>query len=310
MPPTPKKRPPTRKAAQKPARPTTKKPAITADDCFGDLTETEVQYGHFIMFYSEVGEGKTTLAAQFEKPLFVQTAGEQGAIIHRQSGQIDNAISIVNLEPLYSPENIPSHGGHPGWLKCMETMKRFATKKHDRKTLVIDGVSGLQELCFQHCASLHYNGDINSKGKDGFQSYHTGHRIAAENYWSAEFMQACLEIVRRGYNVILLAHSTFKTVDNPIGENFDMARPALHKQVLEFTKKDLHGIFYLGRNVSVVIDEKSKKKTTVGADRFVGLSPSQWYMAKSWGNHPQHDEVKCGKSAAETYKNLVGVLNF
>lgn len=292
---------PPRPAKRAPQRPS----VIAGSNPFEDLTNESAEHGKFLMLYSEAGEGKTTLAAQFPDPVFIVTSGEQGIYLYKQRGLVPQDTPVIQLDPLLPHGEIPAGTGHSGWLKCIATMERFRDASHARKTLVIDSTSGLQDLCFQHCASMLFDGEMDGKE---FTDYYRGYTKAAEAYWSGIFLPLCLEIVARGYNVILIAHSTFKPVSNPTGPDFDQFRPALYKSIFEYTKKDLHGIFFLGREVSVSIDQKTKKKTTMGDRRFIGLSPNTYYVAKTWCTPEGMNEIDCGESPAQTWANLKQAL--
>ena len=103
---------------------------------------------------------------------------------------------------------------------------------------------------------------------------------------------------------MLLAHSTYKDVDNPVGPNFKQFIPELDKNIWKYTKKDLHGVFFMGQEMQVVVDTKTKKKQAMGDRRFIGLTPSTYYVAKSWCTPEGVTEIDCGESAAETWTNL------
>lgn len=270
---------------------------------FDDLIDESPTHGRFILLYSEAGEGKTTLAAQFPAPLFIASSGEQGVHIHKQRGAIPPSVQVIDLDPLYDQNSIPRGIGHPGWKKLMSAMTRFRDSKHQYKTLVIDSTSGLQDICFQHCASVLFNGDMTSKDFNDFQR---GYTKAAEVFWSGIFMPLCLEIVAKGLNIVLISHSTTKTVANPVGPDYDQYQPQLTKGIFNYTKKDVHAIVYLGRTVSVLNDEKTKKRKAVGDRRFIGVAPNTYYIAKSWCG--ESEELDCGTSPSETYKVLQGVL--
>ena len=77
---------------------------------------------------------------------------------------------------------------------------------------------------------------------------------------------------------------------------------------VEYTKKDLHGVFFLGQEVQVSIDSKTKKKSAIGDRRFIGLAPSPYYVAKSWCTPDGTSEIDCGANAQETWQNLKAVL--
>ena len=295
QPPRPAKRVP------QPAR-----PSVTAGaNPFEDLIDDTVKHGKFLMIYSEAGEGKTTLAAQFPSPMFIVTSGEQGVYLYRQQGKIPQSVPVVQLDPLLPHGQIPAGTGHPGWLKCIATMERFRDADHDRKTLIIDSTSGLQDLCFQHGASMLFDGDMDGKE---FTDFYRGYTKSAEAFWSGVFLPLCLEIVAKGYNVILIAHSSFKTQANPTGPDYDQLRPNLYSRIFDYTKKDLHGIFLLGREIAVTIDQKTKAKKTMGDRRFIGLSPSPYYVAKTWCTPEGMTEIDCGDSPSATWSRLKEAL--
>ena len=275
-------------------------------DIFDDLLDEIPEHGKFLMLYSEAGMGKTTLASCFPDPIFITTAGEQGIHIYKQKGIVDKRMPVISLPALQPDEDIPVDDGSPGWLKLIDAMKRFLEGNHTKKTLIIDSVSGLQDLCFQHCASKLFGGKMNSKD---FTDYYRGYTKAAEQYWSGEFLPICLAIVKKGFNVILIAHSTSKEVDNPTGPDYMRYEPALYKQIWERTKKDLHGCFFLGQQILVAVDSKAKTKKAQAERRFIGLTPSTYYIAKSWCTTEGVSEVECGDNAQATYSKLAEVLS-
>lgn len=292
-------------AATKPAN----RPAMAipkASSVFDDLLEEVPDHGKFLMLYSEAGMGKTTLAGCFPDPIFITTAGEQGIHIYKQKGIADKKMPVISLPALQPDEEIPVEDGSPGWLKLIDAMKRFLEGQHTKKTLIIDSVSGLQDLCFQHCASKLFGGRMNSKD---YTDFYRGYTKAAEQFWSGEFLPLCLAIVKKGYNVVLIAHSTSKEVDNPTGPNYMRYEPALNKQIWERTKKDLHGCYFLGQQILVAVDNKARTKKAQAERRFIGLTPSTYYIAKSWCTTEGVTEIDCGETAAETYTKLAEVLS-
>lgn len=283
-----------------------KRPTIVAsDNPFDDMIEERPKHGRFLMLYGPPGLGKTTLAAQFPKPMFITTSGEQGIYLYKERGMVSKDMPIVQLDPLFAHGDIPTSGGHPGYLRCKLALERFRDKTHNFETAVIDSASGLQDLCYQHCASMLFGGDMDSKE---FTAYYAGYSKAAEAFWSSEILAIILEIVAKGKNVILIAHSTFKTINNANGPDYEQFRPELDKGFLKYVSKDLHGMFFMGNEVMVTIDQKTKKKNAVGDRRFIGMAPMTYYMAKSWCTPDDVTEIDCGSSAAETYAKLAAVL--
>jgi len=258
------------------------------------------------MFYGNPGEGKTSLAAQFPAPLFVITSGEQGIYHLKKGGVVPADVPVLQLDPLYDEDQIPAGEGHTGWMKLISTLDIFASGKHDRKTLVIDTCSGLEPLCLQHCASIHFAGDMKSRDRGSWNDYHSGPRKAATAYWQAQFINTCLRAKMAGLDIIVLAHSTSREQKNLEGTDFEMTIPQLSKGFWELIQKDLSDVMFLGRHVNQMIDPKTKDKLVTSIDRFVGVCQSTWYTAKNWEN--RRDEIEAGNSPQETYKRLMEVL--
>lgn len=300
--------PPTRPPARPPLKPApAAKPAVTlqSNNIFDDLVEDLPGHGKFLMLYSEAGMGKTTLAAQFPDSIFITTAGEQGIHLYKQRGLVDKKIPVIGLPAPVDNEELVAGAGSIGWNKCMDALQRFHDGGHSKKTVVIDSVSGLQDLCFQHSASMLFGGDMNSKE---FTDFYRGYSKAAEQFWGPQFLRLCLAIVKQGYNVILIAHSTPKEVENPTGPNYTRYEPALTKPIWSLTKKDLHGVFFLGQEVIVAVDTKKKQTKAQAERRFIGMLPSTYYIAKTWCTTEGTAEIDCGDTATATYAKLQEVL--
>jgi len=301
MPPTPKK----------PLRPAgTGIPAGTAKpklpNPFSDSSTAIPDEGKFIMIYSPPGEGKTTLASQFPSPMFIITHGETGIHAAKRKGVADKDIPVIELPALYAQSEIPVGKGHPGWDMCVSNTERFAKGGHSFRTLVIDTTSGLEALCFQHCASLQFEGDMQSRAQDCWNHYANGPRKAAESYWQGEFLTACINAVGKGYNVVLLGHSALRLQANPNGPDYNVFSPELQNKIFIYTNKVLHHMWFMGRYQEFQTEKGTRKRTVVNSERFIGVQTETWYQAKNWDNI--QDPIICGASAAETYTNLTKII--
>jgi hypothetical protein len=270
-------------------------------------TETSFKEpGKFIVIYAPPGEGKTTVAAHAPSPLFIHTSDEQGIKQAITAGVVPQDLRnwLIELEPVFDVGNIPADSGHPGWMRLIDTIHLFEKGEHDRRTVIIDTTSGVQSLCHQHTASLLFKGDMVKD--DGFMSFYKGYIKAAEQFWQQELMTACSRCVAKGYNIILLAHSSLNNEPNPAGPDFQMYSPDLDKRIWNFTKKAVQGVLFMGRCQSL---KKDKMKTKVSAEhRFIGINRETWYEAKNWFN--LQEPIDVGASAAETWDNINAVLKF
>lgn len=288
---------------RRPTTPTTKPaPSVTTRSSpFTHASEDIPNQGKFFLIYGEPGEGKTTVAAQFPSPIFIITHGETGIDSAKKAGVANKDIPVIRLPELYKNGEIPDGVGHPSHAICTETLQGMAEGNHDRRTIVIDTLSGLEKINEQHCASLEFKGDMQGRGQDEWNAWAAGPR-RAESYWVSEFVPACLACIEVGFNVVLLAHCKTATIKNPNGPDYQKYQPDLTDRILNSTAKSLQFILFLGKQPEFETDKATKKRTVKTNDRFIGITNETWYNAKNWDNI--QDPIFCGSSAKETYANL------
>jgi hypothetical protein len=291
---------------RRPATP--KQPTVPtkANTSFFSHASSDVpQQGKFILIYGEPGEGKTTLAAQFPNPIFIITHGETGIDSAKKAGVADKDIPVVRLPELYKNGEIPDGSGHPGHELCISTLNSMSVGGHDRRTIVVDTLSGFEKINEQHCASLEFKGDMQGRNQDEWNAWAAGPR-RAESYWLSEFIPACLACVENNFNVVLLAHCKTATIKNPNGPDYQKYQPDLVDRIFNSTAKSLQYILFLGKQPEFETDKTTKKRTVRTNDKFIGLTNETWYNAKNWDN--LQDPIFCGQSAKETYSNLVSQI--
>lgn len=277
----------------------TTKPITTSP--FTHASKDIPKQGKFILIFGPPGEGKSTLAAQFPEPIFIITHGETGIDSAKKVGVADKDIPVVRLPELYRPDSIPDKTGHEGLEICNSTLLSMSRGGHDRRTAVVDTLSGLEKINEQHCASLEFKGDMSGRDKDEWNSWGAG-MIRSEAYWLGEFIPACLSCVEAGYNVVLLAHAKSVTIKNPNGPDYQVYQPDLASRIFTSTNKVVQYMLFLGRQPEFETEKGTKKRTVKTNDRFIGTMNETWYAAKNWDN--LQDPIFCGSSAKETYANL------
>lgn len=277
----------------------------------------EPDIGTFILAYSQPGYGKTTLAAEFPKPIFITTHDEQGIRVLQKSKVVDPSIPVVMLDPLWSGQVYRKLIDHPAWVRLISTLDDIIRTggvevrgKHynDRRTIVVDTISALQSVCWQHTISLEYDG--NGSATSEFYSFQKGYEIAAVRFWQEDFLNRCLALVEKGYNVVLLCHATATTVPNATGPDYQEWRPTLQSakaasNILALTTRCVHNILFLYNSQEFgKADESKKKSRSIVKDfhRMVGCTTSTWFMAKNWLG--LREDIPAGDSPAETFANL------
>ena len=147
-----------------------------------------------ICIYGGHGIGKSTLASQFPKPIFIST--EDGL----------DSLDVVSFP----------RAGHIN--DVVDSVKTLIKEEHDFKTVVIDSVDWLVEpLIVGNVEATHEAKDL---------AYGKGQMLVAEEF--REILQG-LDVLRskRGMNVVLIAHAAVVRFEDPRTEPYDRYQPKL-----------------------------------------------------------------------------------
>ena len=134
------------------------------------------------VIYGAEGIGKTTLAAQFPNPLFIDTEGS--------TKQLDVA-------------RLPAPSS---WEMLMQELD-FVRDKRPCATLVIDTVDWAEQLCIADlCAK---------NGKSGIEDFGYGKGWEFEKESFGKFLNKLTEVINAGINVTLTAHAALRKFEQP-----------------------------------------------------------------------------------------------
>lgn len=203
------------------------------------------------VFYGVPKIGKTTLAAEFPDPIFIQT--EQGA------GDLE--LMTFSDRPLASYDQV------------IEAMTALYEGEHAFKTVVLDSLTRLEPLVWEKtCQRLKCSG-IEDPG------YGKGY-VEADTEW--RFLIDGFNGLRdeRGMNVVFLAHEEVRSFQNPLGDDFNNYRIRLHKRAEAMIVENSDVIGFLNY-VTTVEKEKTQRVGTAkgGGARMVHLTERPAYRA-------------------------------
>lgn len=134
------------------------------------------------VIYGAEGIGKTTLAAQFPSPLFIDTEGS--------TKQLDVA-------------RLPAPSS---WEMLLQELD-FVISKRPCATLVIDTVDWAEQLCIADlCAK---------NGKSGIEDFGYGKGWEFEKESFGKFLNKLTEVINAGINVTLTAHAALRKFEQP-----------------------------------------------------------------------------------------------
>ena len=134
------------------------------------------------VIYGAEGIGKSTLAAQFPNPLFIDTEG---------------STSQLNVARLPSPTS---------WEMLLNEID-FVREKRPCGTLVIDTVDWAEQLCLA---------DVCAKNqKSGIEDFGYGKGWEYEKESFGKFLNKLSEVINAGINVTLTAHANLRKFEQP-----------------------------------------------------------------------------------------------
>ncbi|MCK9506091.1 MAG: ATP-binding protein [Porticoccaceae bacterium] len=195
------------------------------------------------------GVGKSTLAATFPNPIFVQA---------------ENATSVFETwpedkQPAFFPE-LPSanqkRNAKPSEI-LLEQLRELATQDHPYKTVVIDAVTTLNMLFESEVIEFDGNPEATNIG-EAAGGYGKGYLAVANLH--AKVRSACEHLRRRGIAVVFLAHSGIAKVKNrPDVEAYATWTMDMHEASRRVYIATSDAVLYLKSREFVMGSDKDKK---------------------------------------------------
>ncbi len=211
----------------------------------------------------------------------------------------DQELGIHTLIASGAVESVPVMPACQTWTDVLETIAELRTGDHDRESLVIDTIGGLQSLCFDYVRAVDFQND-----RKKFVSYGNGVDSAVPIWRDMLRKLDALRIERR-MRVILLGHSTVKTFKNPEGEDYDRYSPAVDPKIYAATGNWCDMVLFCNFHTSV--DESGKRpKGKGGQMRFFNTEYCPAYEAKNRYGLPT--SISMGSSGSEAWGNLIQAI--
>lgn len=195
-------------------------------------------------FYGPEGIGKSSLAARFENPLFLD--------IESGTDQLDvRRVSGIN-----------------SWEELLSTVNEVSQTPGICGALVIDTADKAEQLCIAYICQKFKQPGLESFG------YGRGYTFLAEE-WS-RLLDALDKVIAKGINVILIAHARQRKIELPDQTgSFDHWEMKLSKQVAPLVKEWVDMLIFLNFQTYVVVTDSNSRKATGGARKmFTSHSPT------------------------------------
>lgn len=210
-----------------------------------------------VVVYGPEGIGKTTLAAAFPDPLFIDTEGGTSHLDVKRLRMPDTWSGLVALV-----DEVSRNGGVCG-------------------TLAIDTADWAEQMCISEVCQKHRKGGIEEFG------YGKGYVFVAEEF--EKLLTACDHVIASGANVLLTAHAKMRKFEQPdeMGA-YDRWEMKLSKQVGPLVKEWADMILFCNYKTYVVTGESGKVKAQ-GGKRVMYTSHHPCWDAKN--RHGLPDEL-------------------
>ena len=222
-----------------------------------NITTGRVPRPQKLVLYGVEGIGKTSLAAQCDDPLFIDT---EGGTAH------------LDVRRLQKPAN---------WEELISLIQEVAATPDVCRTLVLDTADWAEQLAIDHICQKYKQPGLESFG------YGKGYTFLAEEF--ARMLAACDEVIQSGKNMVITAHARQRRVELPDETGgFDVWGLKLSKQCAPLLKEWPDALLFINYKTYVVATDSNTHKAQ-GGKRVIYTSHSPVWDAKN--RHGLPDEL-------------------
>lgn len=223
-----------------------------------NISSGKIMSAQKVVLYGPEGIGKSTFAAQFPDPVFIDT---EGSTKHMDVRRFDKPSS---------------------WTMLLEQVKYVRDHIDVCKTLIIDTADWAEMLCINDVLARY-----DKKGVEDF-NYGKGYVYVAEEF--GRLLNLLEEVVSRGIHVVLTAHAKMRKFEQPdeMGA-YDRWEMKLSKQAAHMVKEWADMVLFASYKTIVVKDgtgEHAKSKAQ-GGRRVMYTSHHPCWDAKNRHDLPE-----------------------
>lgn len=201
------------------------------------------------VLYGVEGIGKTTLAAQFPKPLFLDT----------EDGTRQLEVDRVSC---------------PDWRTLQGAVAELAVEPAGYQTIVIDSIDWAERSLVEFVCK--------KDGKSSIEDYGfgKGYTVVAEHM--SRFVESLDNLHRAGLHVLLVAHAKVQRTSPPDQtDGYDRYELRLSKQVAPIVKEWADALLFANYRMRLIEGSDGKRKAIGGKDRVVYAERAAAYDAKN-----------------------------
>lgn len=219
-----------------------------------NITKGKIQSAKKVVIYGAEGIGKSTFAAAFPEPLFIDTEGST------------KELDVARFDK-------PS-----SWAMLLSQIDYVIANK-PCKTLVIDTIDWAEAMCIESVCAAH--------GKKGIEDFGYGNGYMYEKEEFGKFLNKLTDVINAGVNVVLTAHAIIRKFEQPdeMG-SYDRWELKLGKKttnlISPLVKEWADMVLFANyKTVSVAADKDGKKHKAQGGKRVMYTAHHPCWDAKN-----------------------------
>lgn len=219
-----------------------------------EIITGKIQKAKKVVIYGSEGIGKSTFAAQFPNPIFIDTEGST------------NGMNVARTPKPTSWEILNNY------VRELKTNNQF-------NTIVVDTIDWAEQLCIESVCSRFQ--------KSGIEDFGYGNGYVYEKEDFGKFLNLLQDVVDSGINVVLTAHAQLKKFEQPdeLGA-YDRWELKLGKktgsQISPLVKEWADMVLFANyKTYAVSVDKDGKKFKAQGGERIMYTTHHPCWDAKN-----------------------------
>ena len=224
-----------------------------------EMTTGKIATAQKVVIYGPEGVGKSTLAARFPQPLFIDTEGST------------NKMDVARYPKPTSWEMLKNEVREAPKTGC--------------KTIIIDTIDWAEKLCLMSICDAHQ--------KKGIEDFGYGKGYVWEREEFGRFLDLLQDIADSGVNVVLTAHAQIRKFEQPdeLGA-YDRWELKLGQktgsQISPIVKEWADMVLFCNyKTHTIVTDKEGKKRKAQGGERVMYTSHNPCWDAKNRDGLPE-----------------------
>jgi len=232
------------------------------------------------IFYSEPGDGKTSLMCQFQDIVVAYDPLDPGVHDLKISGSIPETVPTIAFDTFEVLDGL---------------VDELLTKQHNFKWLGIDGWMGFVRCLYDYVGRMEYDGNMTDTG---FYSFQKGPKVTTPPYLDA-FIAKLEKLRDRGIGIIFLAHAKVCEFNDPINGKYNYYNIDGPEALVDVLYRWATSVGFITRAVTIDNKTASLKGGTV---RVVYLASGGQCIAKN--REGIVNPIPLGSSAKQAYESL------